>query len=196
MKLPDTAHTTRPWRIHEIAPDFVLYDVWGLPTPGGPDDLPLLVQWFAGSDEGATRPPLVYRFLMAARWRIGAVLRWDTAESGVGTRTPSLRDRLPADLAAGPRGPDPQTVPFTSLYQTHDEWVAEMGNRTVHGLLHLGWVPDGHGGYRGQMAVLVKPNGWFGRLYMAAITAFRYVLVYPALLGMIERGWRQQLAGR
>ena len=28
-------------------------DVWGLPTPGGPDDLPRLVQWFTsrGDDD-------------------------------------------------------------------------------------------------------------------------------------------------
>ena len=31
MKLPDTEHTSRPWRIHELTPDFRLEDVWGLP---------------------------------------------------------------------------------------------------------------------------------------------------------------------
>lgn len=39
MRLPSTAHTSRPWRIHGIAPDFRVEDVWALPTPGGPDDL-------------------------------------------------------------------------------------------------------------------------------------------------------------
>jgi hypothetical protein len=34
MKLPETAHTSRPWRIHEIAPDFRLEDVWELSTRG------------------------------------------------------------------------------------------------------------------------------------------------------------------
>ena len=32
--LSDTAHTSRPWRIHEITRDFRLEDVWALPTPG------------------------------------------------------------------------------------------------------------------------------------------------------------------
>ena len=40
MRVPNTAHTSRPWRIHDIAPDFELEDVWALPTPGGPDDFP------------------------------------------------------------------------------------------------------------------------------------------------------------
>jgi hypothetical protein len=36
MRLPDTAHTSRPWRIHELTGDFRLEDVWALPAPGGP----------------------------------------------------------------------------------------------------------------------------------------------------------------
>ena len=51
MKLPDSAHTSRPWRIHALAPDFRLEDVWALPTPGGPDDLARLVAQFAGEDD-------------------------------------------------------------------------------------------------------------------------------------------------
>ena len=42
-RLPIAAHTSRPWRIHEITPDFEVEDVWALPTPGGPDDLRRLV---------------------------------------------------------------------------------------------------------------------------------------------------------
>jgi hypothetical protein len=62
MRLPRSAHTSRPWRIHEFTGDFELEDVWELPTPGGPDDL--------------------------------------------------------------------------------DEWVSEIANKTVHSLMHIGWVPD------------------------------------------------------
>jgi hypothetical protein len=68
--------------------------------------------------------------------------------------------------------------------------VAERANRTVHSVMHIGWVADEDGGYHGQMAVLVKPNGWFGAAYMAAIKPFRYLFVYPALMRWIERGWQ------
>jgi Protein of unknown function (DUF2867) len=54
----------------------------------------------------------------------------------------------------------------------------------------LGWVPDRAGGYRGQMAVLVKRNGLLGTAYMAAIRPFRHLLVYPQMLRDIERGWQ------
>src|SRR5205823_482864 len=77
---------------------------------------------------------------------------------------------------------------FTSLYLLDDEFAAETANRTMHGVMHLGWVPDeAGGGYRGQMAVLVKPNGPFGTAYMAAIRPFRHLVVYPPLLREIER---------
>ncbi|HET6353770.1 DUF2867 domain-containing protein [Streptomyces sp.] len=188
MRLPTTAHTSRPWRIHEIAGDFHVEDVWALPTPGGPDDLARLVRQMTNGDGVHTSSP-VARMLFAIRWKLGALLGWDKPGTGVGARVPTLRDRLPADLREGPRGPDPRTVPFTSVYQTHDEWAAEMANRTMHGVMHIGWVPDGAGGYRGQMAVLVKPNGVFGAIYMLGIKPFRYLGVYPALLRGIGREW-------
>jgi hypothetical protein len=65
----------------------------------------------------------------------------------------------------------------------------EIANQTVHGVLHLGWVPDDAGGYRGQMAVLVKRNGLLGAAYMAAIAPFRHLIVYPKMLRDIERAW-------
>ncbi|MEU6880520.1 DUF2867 domain-containing protein [Streptomyces sp. NPDC046712] len=199
MRLPSTAHTSRPWRIHEIAPDFRLEDVWALPTPGGPDDLARLVEQFASKEErngeGALSSPGP-RLLFALRWKLGKLLGLDKAGSGVGTRVASLRDRLPADLREGLRGPDLQEVPFTSVYQTHDEWVAEMGNKTVHGVMHISWVPDGAGGYRGQMAVLVKSNGVLGAVYMAFIKPFRYLGVYPALIRGIGREWQAREGGR
>jgi Protein of unknown function (DUF2867) len=60
----------------------------------------------------------------------------------------------------------------------------------MHGVLHVGWVQDnGTGGYRGQMAVLVKPNGLLGNIYMAAIRPFRHMVVYPPMMRQIERDW-------
>jgi hypothetical protein len=50
MRLPNAAHTSRPWRIHELTRDFRLEDVWALPTPGGPDDFPRLVQLIVSFD--------------------------------------------------------------------------------------------------------------------------------------------------
>src|SRR5207342_3125199 len=97
MRLPDTAHTSRPWRIHDLTPDFRLEDVWALPTPGGPDDFPRLVELMAAGDPEQSGSRAA-RVLFALRWKIGELLGWDDPDDGLDARVPTLRDRLPADL--------------------------------------------------------------------------------------------------
>jgi len=189
MRLPNRAHTIQPWRIHELTPDFRVEDVWELPTPGGPEDFPRLVELVTSLDPERGSSGAV-RALFAIRWKVGELLGWDDAEAGLGSRVPTLRDRLPADLRDAPSAPGTDALPFSPLYLTDDEWAAEIANRTMHGVLHLGWVPDGTGGYRGQLAVLVRRNGLLGCAYMAAIAPFRHLIVYPAMLRGLEREWR------
>jgi len=189
MRPPNSAHTSRPWRIYELTNDFRLEDVWALPTPGGPDDFPRLLQLMASFDPSKSSPCAV-RALFAIRWKVGELLGWDDPEAGSDAGTPTLRNRLPVDLRDAPSGPDSDALPFTPLYATDDEWAAEIVNRTVHGVVHIGWVSDQGGGFRGQMAVLVKRNGLLGTGYMAAIAPFRHLLVYPLMMRDIERDWR------
>ena len=189
MRLPNSAQTSRPWRIHELTRDFRLEDVWALPGGGAPDDFHRLVQMIASLDPSLNASCAV-RALFAIRWRIGELLGWDGPDSGVGSRVPTLRDRLPADLRDGPSGPDFDALPFTSLYLLDDEWAAEIANRTMHGVMHVGWIPDQAGGFRAQMAVYVKPNGVLGAAYMALIRPFRHLIVYPAMLQEGGRTWR------
>lgn len=188
FQLPDSAHYSRRWRIHELTPDFRLEDVWALPTPGGPDDFPKLVEGFAEGDPSRS-PNRAVRALFAIRWKVGEVLGWDGEDDGVGV--PTLRERMPADLRRSP-GSDFPALPFRPLYLLDDEWAAEIANRTMHGVMHMGWVPDGAGGYHGQLAVLVKPNGLLGNGYMTAIRPFRHLIVYPAMIRQIEREWRER----
>jgi len=194
MRLPDSAHFSQPWRIHELATDFRLEDVWALPVRGEQGDFPRLVEGFARGSTSQS-PSLLARALFAIRWKLGELLGWDDPGRGVGARVPTLRDRMSDDLCAAPPGPSFQTLPFTPLYLLDDEWAAEIANATMHGVLHLGWVRDSSGGYRGQMAVLVKPNGALGNVYMAAIRPFRHLIVYPGLMRQIERQWRESAGG-
>jgi Protein of unknown function (DUF2867) len=186
MRLPNTAHTSRPWRIHEVTRDFRLEDVWELPGTGDPEDFPRLVQRLASADPSQS-PSGAVRTLFAIRWKVGELLGWDGTDAGLGSRVQTLRDRLPVDLLDGPPGPDFEALPFTSLYLTDDEFAAEIANRTMHGVMHIGRIPDPTGGFRAQMAVLVKPNGLLGTGYMAAIRPFRHLIVYPAMMRGIER---------
>jgi Protein of unknown function (DUF2867) len=190
MNLPNTAHTSRPWRIHELVGDFRLEDVWALPTPGAPDEFPILVAGFASSDPAKTLPRTA-RALLSLRWKLGGLFGLDGPGEGLGSRVTTLRERLPDDLRAA-TGPKFEALPLTSLYLTDDEFAAEIANHTMHGILHFGWVAEGSGGYRGQMAIYVKPNGLLGNAYMAAIKPFRYLIVYPQMLRTMERRWHER----
>src|SRR5437868_6532057 len=124
--LPPSAHTERPWRIHELAKDFELEDVWALPTPGGAGDFPRLVGAMASGDpsQSASRAA---RALRAIRWAVGGLLGWDEPQRGVAM----LGDRLPADLRDRP-APAFGALPFEPLYLLDDEFAGEIANRTVH----------------------------------------------------------------
>jgi hypothetical protein len=191
MRLPERAHTSRGWRIHELAADFRVEDVWALPTPGGPDDFPQLVEAFASVDPSRDSSG-VARALWAIRSKLGRLFGWDGPETGLDSRVPTLRGRLPAELRETVDMPDFGSRPVRPLYQLEDEFAAEIANKTVHGVLHLGWVPDPGGGYHGQLAVLVKPNGPAGRAYMALIRPFRHLFVYPSMLRRLGRSWEAE----
>lgn len=191
-RLTDTEHTARPWRIHQIAPDFEVEDVWAYRTPGaGPDDFPLMLAALRAAGGLNENPPVV-RFLFGLRWKLGALFGWDRPRDGLTERVELLWDRLPRDLRQSAAGATVPNTPFTLVYELKDEYVIELANKTVHGLCHLGWVPSIDGEYELRMAALVKPNGLFGRLYMAAIKPFRYLIVYPALTRKWERAWRDR----
>jgi hypothetical protein len=100
---------------------------------------------------------------------------------------------LPDDLRDTSAGMDFDSLPFAFLYRTDTEFAAELSNQTVHAVMHLAWVEQGKGTYRGQMAVYVKPRGAFGKAYMALIKPFRYAIVYPALMRQFERAWDRRV---
>ncbi len=193
MRLAVTEHTSRPWRIHGLARGFRVEDVWALPVAGRREDFPRLVAQLAAADplRGSSRAS---RVLWVARERAGALLGWDDPGAGLGSRVPALRGQLPADLLRAP-GPEFAALPFTSLYLLGDEFAAEMANRTVHAVMHVGWVPDDSGGYRGQLAVLVRPNGVLGAGYMAAIRPLRNLIVYPRMMRDLGKRWQAGAAG-
>jgi hypothetical protein len=191
-RLANSTHTERPWRIHELTPDFRVEDVWAYRTPGaGPDDFPTMLAAMRTAG-GFTRQTWPVRFLFAVRWKLGALLGWDNSTAGVGARVDSLRDHLPTELREAYRGEDSDSMPLKAIYEIDMESARELANKTVHTVMHLSWVQGANGDHELRMAVLVKPNGWPGRLYMAVIAPFRYFIVYPALARQWERAWRDR----
>jgi hypothetical protein len=202
VRQPKADHERRPWRIHEIVPDFTLEDVWALPARGGPDDFDRLIELVGSFDPTKTesRPT---RFLWELRDRLGAWLDLGEISTPVeegegelaipGSEEHSLRERLPADLRGSAQDFNFGSLPFVPLYRTDREAAAEISNKTVHGVAHLGWVERGEGEFQGEIAVYVKPRGIFGRTYMSLIKPFRYWIVYPALMRQMEQAWNRSV---
>jgi Protein of unknown function (DUF2867) len=205
MKLSNAEHERRPWRIHELVPDFTLEDVWALPMEGGPEGFEDLLD-LAGSFDPSNADSRPTRFLWNLRDRLGSWLDLGEISTAVdgdgagglpipGTSETSLRDRLPPDLRGTASDVTFGSLPFVPLYRTDREAAAEISNKTVHGVAHLAWVDRGDGRYQGRMAVYVKPRGAFGRGYMALIKPFRHWVVYPALMRQMERTWDTRAMG-
>jgi hypothetical protein len=195
LRLPNSEHLSRHWRIEEIAPEFRLEDVWALPATGGAGDFARLLE-LMGSLDPANGGSLATRVLFSIRFRLGGWLGWDDRGAQLpipGDGETTLRARLPEDLR-GTADPGRGPSRFTPLYRTDEEWAAEISNRTVHAIMHLVWIDRGGGRYQGQMGVYVKPRGGRGSAYMAAIAPFRHHIVYPALMRQIERAWKEQVA--
>jgi Protein of unknown function (DUF2867) len=198
MRLPNSDHESRPWRIAEITPDFRLEDVWALLAQGGAEDFEALLEVMASLDP-AHGESAATRVLFSIRYRVGGWFGWDEAARELaipGNAQRTLSARFPVDLRNTATDLDRSSYSFRPLYRTDDEWAAELSNRTVHAVMHFAWVENGKGRYQGQMSVYLKPRGRFGAAYMALIRPFRHRVVYPALMRQIERAWNARLAQR
>src|SRR5918997_6137707 len=123
-RLPNAAHESRPWRIREIAPDFILEDVWALPVHGGTEDFQTLLELMVSLDpaNAGSRP---LRVLWRLRDRLGSwfglgSISTEPIDRGrddaagklpiPGTNETSLIDRLPDDLRSTAADPDRRAV--------------------------------------------------------------------------------------
>lgn len=187
----------QPWLINEIASDLDLLDVWALPAEGDRDDFPRFLEMMATLDPNDAGLPS--KALIWLRFRLGELLNLDDPSRQhviPGSTQTTLKTRVPEQL----RGSADETslgdvfrmAGLVPLYRTDDEWAGEVSNATVHGVLHLAWVDQGAGRYRGQLAIYVKARGLLGDAYMALIQPFRHLIVYPAFMRQIERAWAQR----
>lgn len=198
MRVPNRRQLEQPWRIHDFVADFELEDVWSLSAIAGSADQFADAVTLMSEGDPAHSPNLPTRVLWQLRDRLG---RWfhlgritERADGAGGLAIPgtaetTLAERLPEELRGTADDVRFERLPFVPLYKTDDEFAAEISNRTVHGVMHLCWVPQDDGTFQGQMAVYVKPRGALGSLYLAFIKPFRYVIVYPALERQLARTW-------
>jgi hypothetical protein len=176
--------------VHDFLQDVPLQDVWAIPLRGGGpgrtihDFRPLFT--FARLQE--VNPAV--RALFGLRTRLGSLFGWDQqcpawrAESYVHRLTTT--DRARSVVAPGtPEGP------FTTLYVFEQEQLSEVRNATVHAFSSLS-MAEAEGGYLVYWAIYVKPVSRWTGAYMTAIAPFRHLLVYPAIIGMVQRAWAER----
>ncbi|NYJ03513.1 hypothetical protein HNR19_004211 [Nocardioides thalensis] len=206
MRIPNERHLAVDLRVHDLLRDFRLEDVWQLPeVTGSRDDFELVIERIR-SGSPMSSGNLASRFVWGVRQLLGKVFdlgdvahATDGRADGLpipGAEETSIVPRLPADLRGTADDLRFTDLPFVPVYRTATEFAAEISNRTVHGVLHLSWIPVGGERYEGRMAVYVKPRGWFGEAYMAFIKPFRYLIVYPALEKQMAREWAELTAAR
>lgn len=149
--------------MHELARDFDLLDVWEFDIRGtahAPRNFAAFEETFAKTVADAAEGSGIAPFLFRLRSRMGKWFGWD--------------------------GPNPG---FDVVYRHERESLRKIENRTVHAMLHLGWVHKDGNDYAPRLAVYVKPRGLLGRAYLALINPFRHLFVYPTLLRNVASAW-------
>ena len=190
MRIDRTEFRSRTLRVHDFLKDVPLQDVWAIRLRGGGagctihDLRPLFT--FAGLQE--LNP--VVKGLFSLRTRLGTLFGWDQQRPAWSAE--SYAHRLtPADRSQSVVSPGTPEGPFSTLYVFEHEQLSEVRNATVHAFSSLS-MRQVEGGYLAYWAIYVKPVSRFTGLYMAAIAPFRHLLVYPAIIRMVQRKWAER----
>lgn len=199
-RLGAAQHYRQPWRVHELARDFALLDVWGFPIRADPararfaDFVRILAANGAFTDN-----PFADALLELRTW-LGRAFGWDRNPHSLpipGCREKSVAERLPPEDRRTNRADDVhirqhRVVDVRVVYLFPNELLMEVSNQTVHGLIHFGWVDTDGGRYKTpRMAIYVKSRGLGTDLYLRLVKPFRYLVFYPAWVRRITRLWRE-----
>jgi hypothetical protein len=211
MRIDKQEHFASPWRVHELAKDFQLLDVWEYPIHV---DRRLGENTYSYRDlvespeEGIKEFNTLATGLIGFRQWLGRVFHLDQRLNKLpipGSTETSLRERLTPEQRqeqpwAGPnpkeRPPKLDLLPWRTVYEYENESLLEVSNDTVHALLHIGWVPKGKDQMVPRLAIYAKPRGLRGALYMALINPFRRWSIYPAIMRHVKRRWETERRAR
>jgi hypothetical protein len=129
------------------------------------------------------------RGLLAIRFAVGRLLRWDRESTAVARDTFAAR-LTSADACRSLAPPGTREGPFRVVYRFENEQLLEVINRTAHAAALSALVESAHG-YRFYFGVYVRGVGRLTPVYMGLIDPFRTRIVYPSLLRSVQRGWNQ-----
>ncbi len=201
-------HYSYPWKVHEIAKDFELLDVWEFPILADKtknQDFSLFLKVMQQPSKPSVRSFfsmkfLVARFLVLLRVFLGETFGLDKNVNSLpipGCKETSLKDRLSEEdlerSLAEPVGEEDQgKFTWRTVYFYENEMLTELSNNTVHVLMQWGWVHKSGNYYTIQLAVYAKPRGILGEFYMKLIMPFRHMIVYPEMMEEVKDRWEKR----
>jgi hypothetical protein len=193
IKIDSSEHTKHSWRVHSLCADFELEDVWRVPVElTEHHSLAMFMNQFKKTDKNLMKKG-VAAFLFRFRLQLGKLFGWDRPQDPNRDGSIRLRYAQQEKLTLN-QLIDPGTGSFIPVYLLENEFLSEIENDTVHATLHLSRVPLRDHVWGIQMAVYVKPKGFFGKVYMLLIKPFRLWIVYPAMMNALARTWKRSLA--
>ena len=198
-------HYDYSWKVHEIAKDFKLLDVWEFPILADKSkgqNLALFLKIVQDKQKydlknGVSSRLLMAGFLVVLRNIMGKIFSIDKDVNTLpipGCKETSLRERLSREdqeknLAEQEIKGNEQKRGFRVVYLYENECLWELSNNTVHALMHLGWVHKYDNYFTAQLAVYAKTRGWWGYLYMKLIMPFRRHIIYPVMMNYVKTKW-------
>jgi hypothetical protein len=202
------SHYAQPWKVHEIAKDFELLDVWEFPIAAdrskGQDFLFFLKMMRQPPPEKNRRSAslkfLAAQVLVYLRMQMGEVFGLDKNINTLpipGCRETSVKDRLSKKdreqslslLELGISDYDNSTWQIVYFYK--EELLMELSIDPAHALMHFGWVHKSDHIYTAQLAVYAKPRGDFGKFYLQLIMPFRRLIIYPVFMEAVKNIWEE-----
>lgn len=180
-------------RVHALLADVPLHDVWAVDLPASCAGITLNEFLDAADDTHRTLSPVV-RSLLAVRFFVGRIFRWDRIPSAAGSH--AFAQRLtPDDRARSLICPGEREGPFSVVYRFENEQLLEIANKTAHAAA-LSALIEIPGGYRYFFAIYVRNVSRLTPLYMALIDPVRKWIVYPSLLRGVRADWDRVMSAR
>lgn len=201
------SHYSQPWKVHEIAKDFELLDVWEFPILADKtknQDFSFFLKVFQQPPKNNVSSFFSLRYLIARslvflRVYLGEIFGLDKKINFLpipGSIETSIKDRLSFEdqkrsLAESSEEDGDNEGLWRTVYLYENELLTELSNDTVHALMHLGWVHKSGNIFTARLAIYAKPRGNLGMLYMKLIMPFRQLIIYPALMEDVKNRWEE-----
>jgi hypothetical protein len=206
VKIANSIHYEQTWRIHSLANDFHLEDVWQFPVEveaNSEVELQDFLRILEPTKSASGFKTKVSSVLFRIRERLGTMFAWDgklNTSPIPGCSETTLRDRLSVEEQKSQPWANPSPVQrefyfsfpqFRLVYLFENEACFEISNGTLHALAHVSWVVTKQNTRVARMAVYVKTQSWIGKGYMKLISPFRHAIVYPAFMQTVAQSWKQ-----